>query len=1121
MKRNAASQAQLRAAEPTASTWLSANAGSGKTRVLTDRVARLLLRGTEPHKILCLTYTKAAAAEMQNRLLERLGTWAMLNEEDLRKELWLLGEEGEIPPENLREARRLFAKAIETPGGLKIQTIHSFCASLLRRFPLEAGVSHGFKEMDDRSGALLRSEIVDEMAGQGDTSVLDAMAPYLPEKDLDQFLQTLARHHALFAKPLDLAGSRALFGLAPDTSCEGLIAQTLPASDIDMLQKLAPILAKGGATDIKLGDTFARLKAHDLASYLRLEAALLFGPTAAVPYGAKVDKIPTKALREGAASAFMPELNDLMERMMAARPERLAILASDQTYLLHRFADAFLPKYRMRKAARGWLDFDDLIERAGSLLSDSSVAQWVLFRLDGGIDHILVDEAQDTSPAQWKVIEALADEFTAGESARDIGRTLFVVGDKKQSIYSFQGADLSAFGRMETHFSERYAALGVPMQSLDLAYSFRSSPAVLNLVDQTFDERVRHGIGGEAKHIAFFGDMPGRVDLWPAISKPESADADENWEDPRDLRGENDENVVLAGRIADEIKRMIDTGVQIPDGAGARAVNEGDFLILVQRRKALFDEIIRACKTRGLAIAGADRLKLGAELAVRDIGALIAFLVTTDDDLSLAEALRSPLFGWSEDALFRLAQPRKGRLWAALRADESHTETRAILSDLLDGADFLRPYELIERLLVHHGGRERLIARLGREAEEGIDELLSQALKFEQSEIPSLTGFLSWLSSGDVEVKRQMDGEGAAIRVMTVHGAKGLEAPIVILPETQDRKNPNASPLVEFGGSIVMAASRDRVPQAQAIVQAEQVERSVEERLRLLYVALTRAEKWLIVCGAGKITEGSQSWYALVKDAMAKSGAVLSELSSDMGEILRAEFGVWPADGVPRSTQSQSIADLFPWAQTQAPRGKEPEKILSPSDLGGLKVVLGSSSNSEQTHDALLRGTLIHAVIEAVFHLPSDAWEAATESVMHAFGDVPPDMWEGVKAEAFRTASCSQLDPYRGADTFAEVAFTARLEALGDALINGTIDLLKVDPDAVKLVDFKSNAVVPDNPADVPVGILRQMGAYQAAIKQIYPDRDVVVEIYWTANNTLMRLDGAQVDAALRLATAS
>lgn len=1115
MTRDAASEAQLLAAEPRASTWLSANAGSGKTRVLTDRVARLLLRGTEPHKILCLTYTKAAAAEMQNRLLERLGKWAMLPEAALRKELWQLGEEGEISAESLREARRLFAKAIETPGGLKIQTIHSFCAALLRRFPLEAGVSHGFTEMEERAGALLRAEIVDEMAGRGDTAAFDGMAPYLPEMALDGFLMDLARYRGQFATPLDLTAALALFGQPADMTMEALVASVIEPRDLTMLRELAPIMLSGSVNDAKAGAVFASIKEADLAALLRLEDAVLFkgGKT---PFAAKTASMPTKAMAAGRAAAFVPQLHDLMERVEGARSHRIAFMAAERTAALHRFAAEFLPKYVLRKAARGWLDFDDLIERAGALLSDSSVAQWVLFRLDGGIDHILVDEAQDTSPAQWRVIEALADEFTAGESARDIGRTLFVVGDKKQSIYSFQGADLAAFGRMQAHFYERYEALGMPMQSLELAYSFRSSAAVLNLVDQTFDERVRHGIGGEAKHIAFFGDLPGRVDVWPVVEKPETAAADEHWEDPRDLRGANDHNVVLAGRIAEEIGRMIALGVQLPHGEGARPVNEGDFLILVQRRGVLFEEIIRACKARGLAIAGADRLKLGAELAVRDITALVAFLVTTEDDLSLAEALRSPLFGWSEDRLYRLAQPRKGGLWEAMRNDPSSEGTREILSDMLNRADFLRPYELIERLLVHHRGRERLIARLGREAEEGIDELLSQALQFERSEIPSLTGFLSWLSSGDVEVKRQMDGDGGAIRVMTVHGAKGLEAPIVILPETQKRKDPSASALVEIAGTVVLAGAKASAPEEVIAVQEARAARSLEERLRLLYVALTRAEKWLIICAAGDVSEGTGSWYSLVSEAMDVGGGVEVAVAGDHGPIRRIEFGHWPADGTPRVLTATLEPEIEAWALTPAPRREGAERAISPSALDGAKVVFESGREAEHL-DGKLRGTVIHMLVEKLFAIPEADRGAEAARILTGYCGDHGDVLQ----EAMRVVEAAVLDEYRDGNSLAEVEFTARLEELEGALVNGTIDLLLVGKGCVKILDFKTNTVVPRSTDDVPVGILRQMGTYRAAMKQIYPDFEVISEIYWTASGELMRLDGAGIDAAMGSTTLS
>ncbi|MFN7050882.1 MAG: UvrD-helicase domain-containing protein, partial [Gemmobacter sp.] len=697
MMRNDASERQVQAAHPRHSTWLSANAGSGKTRVLTDRVARLLLAGVEPARILCLTYTKAAASEMQNRLFARLGQWAMKPEDDLRAALTELGIEGGVSRETLAEARRLFARAIETPGGLRIQTIHSFCATLLRRFPLEAGVSPQFTELDDRAAKLLREEIVEEMADHLAPEAVEALARLYTGEDFSQLSAEVARQGDGFDPPLDAAGCRALFDLPPDASAETLVAEVLLGGEAELLAETAPILATGSANDVKLAAKIAGIAiAPGLGTLATLESALLFGESKVEgkSYTAKLSGLATKATAPRLAH-LQDRLDALMLRVEAARPRRLALVAADRTAALHRFAAAFLPLYAQRKLLRGALDFDDLIARAKALLTDPAVAQWVLFRLDGGIDHILVDEAQDTSPDQWRVIELLAQEFTAGAGARDVDRTIFVVGDQKQSIYSFQGADVAAFARMRDLFKGRLEAIGAPFQGLELEHSFRSSPAVLRLVDETFPPHLHPDLGGASHHIAFRDAMPGRVEIWPHIPAAENPE-DEDWTDPVDLVTGEHHAAQLGRQVAERIKAILEAQTPIPDGAGFRPVHAGDFLILVRRRSPLFSEVIRACKALQLPIAGADRLHLGGEIAVKDITALLAFLSTPEDDLALAELLRSPLFGWTEDMLYRLAQPRKGYLWEALRHDADHVETTRILKDMRDQADFLRPFDLIE-----------------------------------------------------------------------------------------------------------------------------------------------------------------------------------------------------------------------------------------------------------------------------------------------------------------------------------------------------------------------------------------------------------------------------------------
>ncbi len=1103
MTRNDASERQVQASNPADTVWLSANAGSGKTRVLTDRVARLLLRGVEPQHILCLTYTKAAATEMQNRLFRRLGEWAMKPDAELHRALADLGDDTSHAPGALAKARQLFARAIETPGGLRIQTIHSFCATLLRRFPLEAGVSPQFTELDDRAARLLRENIIEEMAEFRAPEVMAEVARAYTGEDFTALMEQVSAKRAGFAKPLTEAQSRDLFGVPATETPQTLLADVLLGYEADMIAHILPALQNGGATDSK---TAAKLAALDLANpnlatLSALESALLFGGTAKAPFGAKIGTLPTKATQKLIGN-HLPQLDALMLRVESARPRRIALQAAQKTDILHRFAAHFLPLYESAKAARGFLDFDDLITRAKALLTDPSVAAWVLFRLDGGIDHILVDEAQDTSPDQWRVIELLSAEFTAGLGTRDETRTLFVVGDKKQSIYSFQGADVAAFDEKQADFKASFLAAQQNFVPLELEYSFRSSPAILRVVDDTFADRFPKAMGASVHHLAFKSDLAGRVDLWPLLEKSEDP-KDENWEDPVDLISETHHAARLADKIASHIKALIDQGAQIPTDNGPRPLHAGDVLILVQRRSALFSEIIRACKKADLPIAGADRLKLGAELAVKDLAALLSFLATPEDDLSLAALLRSPLCGWTEAELYALAQPRKGFLWETLRDSSDHPETLSMLQDLRDNADFLRPYDLIERALTRHDGRRRLLTRLGPEAEDGIDEFLSQALAFERNEIPSLTGFLIWLETDDIEVKRQMGSEGHRIRVMTVHGAKGLEAPVVILPDTCDRTPQDRDEIYTLeDGTPVWKTPSDESPAPIATARTLRKDKAEEESLRLLYVALTRARTWLIVCGAGEAKKDG-AWYKLVQQGMQAAG---TEAIAD--GALRHSFGIWPDFAPKQSLTKPEWIELPLWATQAAAAPERPAQALSPSDLGGAKVMPGEVDGSGEDA-AKARGTALHLLLEHLPNAPRTDWPALSATLI-------PDTSQRAallsEAEAVLTALPHIFTP----ETLAEVDFTANFN--GQPL-QGTIDRLLIAPDHILAVDFKSNHRIPATAADTPEGILRQMAAYAEALHQIYPDHRIDTAILWSRTATLMPLPPDIVRAAMQRAT--
>ena len=1112
---DAATRRQIGASDPTASTWVSANAGSGKTRVLTDRVARLLFQGVPPQRILCLTYTKAAASEMQNRLFRRLGGWTMRADAALRAELAKMGEAGPLGDDDLRRARQMFATAIETPGGLKIQTIHSFCASVLRRFPLEAGVSPQFREIDDRAAKRLRQDVFDAMASDDRRGLVDAVAAQATD-GFGGLCKNIVVSSDTIAQAGDRAAVFAEFGLEPDAGPDSLaLVCAFSQDDAEVITALARAPFET-PTDIKYAAKLAPLTGRALTvDDLPVLEDVFLTKSGLRPFSAKVGSVPT-AKGKPLVAAHLARIDELAALIEVARKLRISIAAAERTWALQAFAAAFLQDYQARKLRAGWLDFDDLILKTRDLLLDPRVAEWVLFRLDGGIDHILVDEAQDTSPAQWQVIELLAQEFTSGLGARaDAQRSIFVVGDRKQSIYSFQGAAPDAFDRMRAAFGEKLAQIVQKLAHIDLSHSFRSAPAILRYVDQTLRPIASEGLGGHLDHLAFHSDRPGRVDLWPMIEPPPKDDVEFNWSRPVGQTLPGDPAVRLADEIAGQIGQLLD-GTQVIIGKeGPRPIRAGDFLILVQKRSGtLFAQLLRALKAANLPVAGADMLSLDAELAVKDIRSLLAFLALPRDDLALAEALKSPLFGWTESDLYDLAQPRaeNASLWRALRdARPVGDATRDMIDALRKVADFLRPYELIDRILTRHGGRKKLLARLGPEAEEGIDALLGLALTYELTEVPSLTGFLTWLDAEEVKIKRQTDNASDLIRVMTVHGAKGLEAPIVILPDTRShRRQTGGGDLVSDGRGIMWKPLKSEMPPRAVAAQDARETRDNEERLRLLYVAMTRAESWLILCGAGKA--GAGSWHSIMRDGMNSSGA--TRFASPVGEGLRFASGDWPAPvkrGPKRGPEGETIPH---WAATRPPQPVRPQTTISPSALGGAKALPGDDGQDRAL--ALARGSALHLLLEHLPGLDPAVWDDCASGLV---GD--RDNMAALLNEARTVIQSDALAHIFSPSALCEVDLTASLPDLGGRRVRGAVDRLVIEDEKILAVDFKSNATVPDTAEDVPEGYLRQMGAYLGALEAIFPGRAIEVAILWTRTGQLMPLEHEIVKAALRDAALS
>ena len=889
-------QRQATASDPSISAWVSANAGSGKTHVLTQRVLRLLLKGAPPAQILGLTFTKAAAANMAGRIFNTLAEWTTLGDEALTKAIIDSGA-GTPRPDELKFARRLFARTIETPGGLKIQTLHAFCERLLQLFPFEANVPAHFKVIDEREAQALMKEACDRAiaaieASSSEANALEFVAREAGVFNFDKLLPETQRFASTFeafdVAPSFAAALRARLGLAPEATTASVETEML-RGDVGRKRReaWAQRLDGGSKNDQKLAAGLREVERVEPGS--RVDALLrvfFVEDGAGDPRGSEERPIVTKPLVKR-APALLVELEAEQRRLTTLREALRAAQAVERSAALFAVAKAILTHFAEAKAERGALDFDDQIARALELLTRSSAA-WVLHKLDYGLDHLLVDEAQDTSAEQWGILAALTAEFFSGAGARSTRRTVFAVGDEKQSIFSFQGAAPEKFAEMRRFFEKRCREAEKRFEIVPLNFSFRSSSTILAAVDKTFqaNEAWRRVVAADESypvHEAVRSTMKGVVELWPTI-KPAVEPDPEDWRMPLDEPARDDPAVILAGRIAGTIGQWLapDSRERVVDeeSGAPRRIRAGDVMILVRSRNAFFEAMIRALKTRQVKVAGADRLKLRDHIAVMDLIAAGRAALTLDDDLTLACVLKSPLIGLDEDDLFALAVDRRGPLASALAVsgDQRALEAARRLSLWRERARTLTPYAFYARLLGEDGGRRALLSRLGPDAADPIDEFLALALGHEQSEAPSITLFLAEVEATDAAIKRDMEAESDGVRVLTVHASKGLEAPIVFLPDAcgapDGRHDPKLLRLAPAGPNDppLFAWSRKKDEDCEALAAARNERRAAEagEHRRLLYVAMTRAAQRLIVAGYEN-TKGRADgcWYDLVHDGLA------------------------------------------------------------------------------------------------------------------------------------------------------------------------------------------------------------------------------------------------------------
>lgn len=1121
---------QRLATHPGHSAWVAANAGSGKTHVLVDRIARLLLSGSAPDRLMCLTFTRAAAAEMSTRLFKRLGEWTLLPDEALAAQL--LEVTGEVAaPDQLERARRLFAQALESPGGLRIQTIHAFCERLLKRFPLEAKVVPQFEVLDERATEQLLEEAKEAVltrAASHDPQLADSIASlteYAGEERFDVLMRGIVGDRGWIEPFVKAKSAQELrdalwtkVGLVPGTDNAAILNEAVAALDLDDVRRAAAVLLRGSVNDQARGQAmaqFARRPSRDAFDDMCDEFV--------TQKGTRNKSLVTKAVLQD-EPWIGPLLDHCGEVVMTARARFNALFIAQQSAALLHVAGAVLEACRSIKDRRAMLDYDDLIGHAVSLF-ESPGAGWILYKLDGGIDHILVDEAQDTSPKQWKVITAIAAEFFAGLGADRRGaaqlRTVFAVGDVKQSIMSFQGARPAEFAATRAYVSARARGAKAAFEPVVLTRSYRTAPRILSFVDEVFrDADAREGMvfgdDDQIHHEAQRADIPGLVELWPTVKVPDVPEA-EAWDAPRDRVSAEHPAVQLAQIIAGRIAGWLGGGEAVFDKQlqRLRPMTAGDVMVLVRRRNLFADEMIRQLKRRSIPVAGADRLKLVDHIAVMDLIALGRFALMPRDDLTLAAVLKSPFCGLDDEALFEIAYPRgKKTLWSSLRdrvGDPRFAPALAFLERVWGQADELPPYEFYSSILGELGGWSRMLARLGLDAADPIEEFLNAALDFERARTPSLEAFLHSIEQTQTEIKRDQDRGEGAVRVMTVHAAKGLEAPVVILPDTctTPRHGRFDRDLLQAGETPLWKIETPRDEAVRSAARLAAREERMQEYRRLLYVALTRPRDRLYICGYdSRERRATDSWYDLVSRAMTR----LNAASIGEGEEALLRYGeptMTPSAAAQIGAPSVA-ASLAAWARAPAPVEAALEHIEPSVAMPRRAIAPGGRGDAQ----ALDRGRAIHRALEQLASAPSERWSTlALEAASSILTDKAAA--QVAAAEALKVRRDLLLAHLFAPGSYGEVPLRGVIEWQGAQVdLAARLDRVVVGERDVMIVEFKTDRVVPKADSSIPRSYVTQLALYRVAVARLFEGRAVNCAILWTAEPRLTVLPSKLLDAA-------
>ncbi len=1135
---------QRHASTPEESVWVGASAGSGKTKVLTDRILRLLLpqknsEGVDPQKILALTFTKAAASEMALRISKRLSEWATLPlegqkglEENLSKLL------GTPPTKNqLDKARQLFADVVDTPGGLKIMTIHSFCQSVLGRFPLEADLPPNFKALEEsQSRSLLMLAIqenlnrAEEEKGSDLSLAVNEILSIHNEDQLTEILEKFISERRQaeniirkYFNPEGLYNNLCqFFEINPAKNKEEYEIENLsldPNIEENLRNACAKMASGSPKTDQK--NSFIILDFLDVPKEKRQSKFSDYKSVFLTQKNTIQSRIVTKAIFESDPT-ILNTLHAEANRLIKLQEDVKKLYISSFTRDLFIIGQAVLESYNRLKLEDNTLDFDDLILKTLDLLQGKTnnlnglnATPWIRYKMDQGIDHILVDESQDTNPEQWEIIKILCDDFF--HNIEDQYKTVFLVGDEKQSIFSFQRASPEKFHEIQKWFDTKIKNIKKNLNIIDFETSFRSTPAILDFVDHVFEkEEQRKGLSFlPIKHYSFRKKQAGHVELWPIFEN----DTDDNfdpWALPFKTEDISSGASKMANHIGETIKNWINNKKSLP--SHDRPIEPGDIMILVKSRNAFLDQLVRALKTKDIPVSGVDRMVLKDQLVIQDLIALMKFALLPDDELNLATILKSPLIGWNEEKLYKYCYKRQSSLWSNIKQNITDDPTVNWLKHLIIMGSKATPYDFISDILQkpcpndEMSGLRAIKSRLGEECLDPLNEFINKTLEYEKENSANLQNFVQSHHFDDSQIKRQMDEGQKAVRIMTVHGSKGLQSPIVILPDTVRSSRGNKTERIFWPDKTGHAfpyfcPTSDLLPSACQEAKQTLQEREDQEYRRLLYVALTRAEDMLYIGGyKGKKDMIDESWYKYVSNAFDRIKDVHTKTHNDLSiKIFSNPATDKPDRQTDKADYTGENIEIPKWLHQPLPEQESAPKIHTPSKSLELEEEILSPLSAIQDY-RFKRGNITHKLLQILPDVKAnDRQKRAEHYVAQPAYELPQNVQREIVSEVMQILNDTQFAPIFGEGSVAEAPITGYLD--DNRLISGQIDRLLITDTQIYIIDYKSNRPSPQSAKDVPVIYESQMRTYADIMRKIYPNHVIKAALLWTDNCHLMEID--------------